>query len=141
MDNKTICWSCKNAVCGCSWSKRFEPVKGWTATLTKLKGYSSGQIIESYNVIKCPEYVPDHKPVIKENITEISGKVNKELVYRLSEIISQKIKQGASCYGLAKSCGTSLLTIQNLHLKKQKGMHAATYCRIKSKLEEHKNDC
>lgn len=36
----SLCWSCKNAVpkirdgkyiCGCSWSKDFQPVEGWTA--------------------------------------------------------------------------------------------------------------
>ena len=51
----TICWRCKNALGGCSWSKNFKPVKGWEAVATKIdSNYKNG--IESYKVITCPEY-------------------------------------------------------------------------------------
>ena len=47
MENKqikkaTLCWKCKNAVpikdAGCSWSRAFQPVEGWTAEKAHGKG-------------------------------------------------------------------------------------------------------
>lgn len=32
----TICWHCKHAVGGCSWSRKYIPVVGWTAEPTKI---------------------------------------------------------------------------------------------------------
>lgn len=53
----TLCWGCKKACCGCSWSKRFVPVKGWTATETVIIGGKNGnEEIKSYRVIRCPEF-------------------------------------------------------------------------------------
>jgi hypothetical protein len=56
----TMCWSCANAVpgpeTGCSWSRRFEPVKGWTAMPTKIE-INRGRIDDSFLVLDCPEYV------------------------------------------------------------------------------------
>lgn len=49
----TLCWECANALCGCSWSQRFEPVPGWVATPTYNKG------IQSYIVTECPEFDRD----------------------------------------------------------------------------------
>lgn len=51
----TLCWDCKKALCGCSWSMFFEPVEGWKARKTpKTKSKPS-----SYKVYKCPEFVSD----------------------------------------------------------------------------------
>ena len=53
------CWTCKNACGGCSWSREFIPVDGWTAEETHIKsnvGYE-----ESYKIIKCPEYILDRR--------------------------------------------------------------------------------
>ena len=59
MMSNTLCWRCKNAVpsqnCGCSWSKEFKPVEGWTAERKNLN-ISHGKAIESYAVIKCPKF-------------------------------------------------------------------------------------
>lgn len=56
----TICWNCKNAVpseeTGCSWSRKFEPVKGWTATPTKIEGE-----MDSFHIEKCPEFVREQR--------------------------------------------------------------------------------
>lgn len=52
--DRSICWECKNALLGCSWSKRFEPVTGWKATRFNN---DNGEI--SYVVQKCPEFIPD----------------------------------------------------------------------------------
>ena len=34
-----ICFDCKKACGGCSWSKNFTPVKGWLANKTKIRTY------------------------------------------------------------------------------------------------------
>ena len=52
----TICWECKNATGGCSWTQSFIPVTGWKATIikpTSTKPYST------YIVEECPEFERD----------------------------------------------------------------------------------
>lgn len=52
----TICWDCKNATGGCSWSKYLTPVKGWKADLieeTQSKPYTT------YSVNECPKFIRD----------------------------------------------------------------------------------
>ena len=51
--NYTICWDCKNACGGCSWSSSLIPVKGWTAIPTHNCSQSS------YLVTECPEFERD----------------------------------------------------------------------------------
>ena len=51
----TLCWDCKNACGGCSWSRSFVPVKGWDAKETSLK--SAEGDIKSYFVTMCPEFI------------------------------------------------------------------------------------
>lgn len=58
--SKQICWTCQNACGGCSWSSEFIPVKGWKAKPTKLK-VQEGLFSDSYNILYCPEYVPDEE--------------------------------------------------------------------------------
>ena len=55
----TICWNCKNATGGCSWSEDFTPVEGWKAKPTTLKVRSGKYInyVKSYVVRKCPKFV------------------------------------------------------------------------------------
>ena len=62
----TLCWTCRNAVpkmvkgeyvCGCSWSVRLEPVKGWTAE--KDVKSPKNNPIETWCVLECPEYEAD----------------------------------------------------------------------------------
>lgn len=68
--SETLCWTCKNACGGCSWSGRdsethelrFEPVKGWKVKKTKILMYSHNKhrkiknYATSYIVKDCPEY-------------------------------------------------------------------------------------
>lgn len=56
MSKGTLCWKCNNTCGGCSWSKSFKPVKGWTAKKTMVK--DSVELIESYIVIDCPKFEP-----------------------------------------------------------------------------------
>lgn len=46
------CWTCRNACGGCSWSREFAPVKGWTATATDIP--ENGEHHASFHVIACP---------------------------------------------------------------------------------------
>lgn len=61
----TICWTCKNACGGCSWSqfKVQKPVKGWKAKRTRINTGTPERprMIKSYLVISCPEYEKDRE--------------------------------------------------------------------------------
>ena len=50
IQKEQLYWTCAKACGGCSWSRSFEPVKGWTAV--RSRKYSDG-----YRIKKCPEYV------------------------------------------------------------------------------------
>ena len=64
--HETLCWGCEKAQKRCSWSKRFEPVKGWEAEPTKVyireETLPSGEVKryyqDSFDVYKCPEFEP-----------------------------------------------------------------------------------
>ena len=49
---ETLCWSCKNACGGCSWSRNLVPVEGWNTIPVKIKGIKT----QSYKVISCPKF-------------------------------------------------------------------------------------
>ena len=64
----TLCWACRNAVpkmvngkyiCGCSWSVRLEPVKGWTAENSVKNQRSESYRMETWHVLECPKYEAD----------------------------------------------------------------------------------
>lgn len=68
----TLCWTCRNACGGCSWSEvdkatnrvRFQPVKGWVATKTRVlvnsgRGQTGRCYDTSYIVRFCPLYEAD----------------------------------------------------------------------------------
>lgn len=70
-EKETLCWGCKNAVCGCSWVDG-KPVEGWDAEKTIVKDVDGDY--ESYLVKACPEYVPDRRRVISVNeLAQILG--------------------------------------------------------------------
>ncbi len=48
----TLCWDCKNATGGCSWSKKLVPVAGWEVIPATV--YNSNKTVHSYNVRHCP---------------------------------------------------------------------------------------
>lgn len=52
-----ICFDCARACGGCSWSRRFKPVPGWTAQRATLPGGMSGTRIDTYQITACPQYV------------------------------------------------------------------------------------
>lgn len=61
----SICWDCAKACGGCSWSKDYVPVQGWTATQKNM--YYDKREIESYIVHECPMFTPD-KPMTKAEL-------------------------------------------------------------------------
>ncbi len=55
---ESLCWDCKNACGGCSWSRNLTPVEGWEAKTIKVKGnFYTGEVLDSYVVINCPEFI------------------------------------------------------------------------------------
>lgn len=56
-----LCWDCKKACGGCSWSKNFEPVPGWIAEERVLYHRGNGEKIRtsSYHIRYCPEFERD----------------------------------------------------------------------------------
>jgi hypothetical protein len=77
---KTKCWTCQNAVPsprkgrGCSWSISLEPVKGWTAKPTKLRAHNrQDPEIGSYQVLACPEYIPDKEKPKTRRLHRLKG--------------------------------------------------------------------
>lgn len=56
-NEETLCFSCENALCNCTWSQRFKPVPGWVATPTVIK--RGEEPIHSFHVHQCPMYKPD----------------------------------------------------------------------------------
>lgn len=66
---ETLCWSCRNACGGCSWSSRFEPVKDWKAqeTLYGMTG-TNGRYVKkhTYRVISCPKFEQDERSGAEE---------------------------------------------------------------------------
>ena len=49
-----LCWDCGKYAGGCSWSRDFTPVEGWTAEKVLM---TSGT--ETYEIKECPEFVSD----------------------------------------------------------------------------------
>ena len=56
-ENEQLCWKCKKACGGCSWSDNLTPVDGWDATPTIVKD-SMGDF-ESFKIKKCPEFIEE----------------------------------------------------------------------------------
>lgn len=54
-----LCFFCKNACGGCSWSRNFTPVEGWTAKMVIRKGIIHERYCKTYDIISCPEFVYD----------------------------------------------------------------------------------
>ena len=60
LKTNTLCWNCKNAIFGCSWSREFIPVPGWEAVETSLRLHKKPEDeCTSYIVLKCPEFQPE----------------------------------------------------------------------------------
>lgn len=56
---RQLCWRCKNATGGCSWSRCLKPIEGWKAKKITIKD-SMGDFT-SYRITYCPEFVQDRR--------------------------------------------------------------------------------
>ena len=93
----SLCFDCQNAVCGCSWSKRFEPVEGWVAKPVKLKADNKyNRYIDSYMVEQCPLFIADKKVNLIEIFCQLHG-ISERTFFRWQK--SKKIKEGDLIYG------------------------------------------
>lgn len=56
--HETLCWSCRKAIGGCSWSKKFILVEGWEAVPTTIKTNDRNGCTysDSFDVYECPEF-------------------------------------------------------------------------------------
>ena len=54
-----ICWECKKACGGCSWSKTLTPVEGWEVVETGDPTWLSSirKVVPTVRVVECPEFI------------------------------------------------------------------------------------
>lgn len=66
-ESTTLCWECARAYGGCSWSAKFEPVRGWRAEKMSRVRRRCGaeEEWESYDVLECPEFEQEDRMKMK----------------------------------------------------------------------------
>lgn len=72
-----LCWTCARACGGCSWSRSFTPVNGWTAEQTELyvdRGEYETHRTTSYKITACPLYKNDAPQERKQREIHIIAK-------------------------------------------------------------------
>lgn len=61
----SLCWRCANSTnSGCSWSREFKPVRGWTAEKKIQQVQTRANVkrpVISYRVFDCPQFTDDTK--------------------------------------------------------------------------------
>lgn len=77
-----ICFDCKKACGGCSWSERFEPVPGWKAKKVVQKSIvdKKVRVCDTYQIVSCPLFERDEKR--KRNREEVTDEQFKVLLER-----------------------------------------------------------
>lgn len=59
----SLCWRCGNSTnSGCSWSREFKPVRGWTAEKKIQQVQTKANVkrpVISYHVLDCPQFNDD----------------------------------------------------------------------------------
>lgn len=68
---ETVCWSCIKL--DCSWAKNLTPVEGWTAEKTLIYD-RPGNFIDSYLVIKCPDFIKENEG--KKEFRKLCGSID-----------------------------------------------------------------
>ena len=77
---KQICWQCKKCLKGCSWSRYFKPVDGWSAIPVVIKNY--GYKTKSYKILHCPEFEGEEPKPANKDCARFLG-VSERMFYRL----------------------------------------------------------
>lgn len=77
-----LCFLCDKACGGCSWSRDFTPVAGWTATPTRINPGGGAAPTSSYHIEDCPEFSgvrpPKMEDISKERIR--LGVIRQEMI-------------------------------------------------------------
>lgn len=93
-----ICFDCKKACGGCSWSAvdpitgkvKFEPAPGWTAEKVMLNsGWSNGKacFIETYHITACPLF--EHDEPRKTNNCELTYMENRDFLANVEYLLKR----------------------------------------------------
>ena len=111
-----ICFDCKNAVPdnaghGCPWSRKFEPVPGWTAKPVKVGAGNYAN--DTYCITECPLFDPDDREKDEERRPVTVRCIETGAVY-------ESITKAARCSGC--SIGTIAWAIKAGN-KKEDGLH------------------
>lgn len=99
-----LCFHCDNACGGCSWSREFKPVPGWTAEPTQLRTDGGTGTCSSYHITFCPEFCGDAEP--KERKKE---DVNIALIEATMRELRLALRK--SPYAMAKKINVSSKTL------------------------------
>lgn len=84
-----ICWRCKNATGGCSWSKNLTPVKDWIAEPRIIRNYDNilrtYEEIHTYKIKYCPMFDQEFraKSEIDRQIIKERRKQKRDMYLRL----------------------------------------------------------
>lgn len=95
-----ICFDCKNSVPddrghGCPWSRKFEPVEGWTAKKVK-QCIGNGKYDETYHITACPMFDRD-RPAQRSH-----GRV-RPVRCKETGVVYETILDAARCIGISPS--------------------------------------
>lgn len=91
----TLCWKCARSYGQnqCSWASGFQPIPGWDATATTVKGI--GPPYNSYFIKACPEFIPESSRTTEdvilmalETATYTQGYVSEVALYNVYRRLS-----------------------------------------------------
>lgn len=117
----TLCWNCRNACGGCSWSryKVWQPVPGWTAIETEFGGQKkiNGKVrrvpIKSYIVLDCPEFIPDQSND-KSNDKEVIKLSRMKWTPELKHDVFRMKEEGLTAPQIAERIGVTPVSVYKL---------------------------
>lgn len=110
----SLCWGCQNYCGGCPWSRKpAQPVPGWKAIKTDTCG-------GSYEVLKCPLFVPD-EPVENEQKTIKQSAATRE------ETVKKLFRDGWTDVDIGRKLGLSDSSVAKIRyelglVRKRKGV-------------------
>ncbi len=116
---QTLCWQCAKACGGCSWSRlAHKPVDGWTAERRDIYIQNKPDLLESYIVESCPEYVPDGREhdAPKQYVLPLPESM-------VEEMISLRENAGLTYEKIANRLGISQLIVRKYYHTRTGGAH------------------
>ena len=120
-----LCFLCDKACGGCSWSRDFTPVAGWTATPTRINPGGGAAPTDSWHIEDCPEFSGVRPPKMED--------ISKERI-RLGvirqEMITVRKQLGLTQAGMAGALQTSRAMVAFIERGEGWRYTAATLCGI-----------